>query len=102
MCPVRHVFLFYHMILMTEEGRKFAIIPVTSSSAVILESKCFKMVNWMLCNIQCKEENCAFYLSASRSHCTHWRFIYYRIDTGQFISKFKSRSLNLYTSNHPS
>lgn len=40
--PVRHIFLFYPKILMTEEGRKFAIIPVTSSSAVILKSRCFK------------------------------------------------------------
>lgn len=60
MWPVRHGFLLYPKILMTEEGRKFAIIPVTSSSAVILENRCFKMLNRMVCNIQCKEENCAF------------------------------------------
>lgn len=60
MWPVRHGFLLSPKILMTEEGRKFAIIPLTSSSAVILENRCFKMLNRMVCNIQCKEENCAF------------------------------------------
>lgn len=106
MWPVRFIFLFYPKILMTEEGRKFAIIPVTSSSAVILESRCFKVLSWMVCNSVRRRTVLLkygyFYLSAIRSHCTHWRFIYYRIDTGQLISKCKSGSLNLYTSNHPS
>lgn len=60
----------------------------------------------MVCNTQYIKEYCVlkyvyFYLSASRSHCAHWKFIYYMINTGQLISKFKGRSLTLYTSNHP-
>lgn len=59
----------------------------------------------MVCNTQYTKEYCVlkyvyFYLPASRSHCTHWWFIYYIIDTGQLRSKFKSRSLTLYISNH--
>lgn len=41
----------------------------------------------MVCNTQYIKEYCAlkyvyFYLSASRSYCTHRKFIYYMINTG--------------------
>lgn len=61
---------------MTEEGRKFAIIPVTSLSAVILESRCFKCSTGWCVMYSVKRRTVLlkyvyFYFSATRAHCAH-------------------------------
>lgn len=52
---------------MTEEGRKFAIIPVTSSSAVILESRCLK----------CSTGWCVMYSVKRRTVLLKYVYFYY-------------------------